>query len=312
MNRLDRLTSILIQLQSKRIVKAKEIAERFDISLRTVYRDIRSLESAGIPIGSEAGVGYYLVSGYSLPPVMFTDEEANALLLGGKLIDKMSDQSTSNEFDSAMYKIKSVLNSSSKDNLELLDSSIKVSDAFAKPQNTYISDIQKAISQHKKITLDYYSFYAEKNTLRTVDPIGLYYYSNAWHLIAFCNLRNDYRDFKIDRINKITTTQKSISVNNHSTLDDYIKMIRTKFELTLVKVKFKTKIAKLINEQKHYYGFVEEVTNKNETEMTFMISSLDLMSRWLLMYGKDVNVVSPKKLRTNIEQLIEELNSHYK
>jgi len=312
MNRLDRLTSILIQLQSKRIVKAKEIAERFDISLRTVYRDIRSLESAGIPIGSEAGVGYYLVSGYSLPPVMFTDEEANALLLGGKLIERMSDKSISNEFDSALYKIKSVLNTSSKDNLDILDSSIKVSDVFAKSHNTYILDIQKAISQQKKITLDYYSFYNEEYSTRIVDPIGLYYYSNAWHLIAFCNLRKDYRDFKVDRISKILVTEKTFSISNHSSLDDYIKMIRTKFELILVKVKFRTSIAKLINEQKHYYGFVEEVVNKKETEMIFMISSLDLMARWLIMFGKDVVVVSPQKLETNIRLLIEELNMHYK
>ena len=312
MNRFDRLTSILIQLQSKRIVKAKEIAERFNISLRTVYRDIRSLESAGVPIGSEPGVGYYLVPGYSLPPVMFTDEEANALLLGGKLIEKMSDQSISKKFKSAMYKIKSVLNSSSKDNLDLLDDSIKVSDAFAKPQNTHILNIQKAISQQKKIILDYFSFYSEEKTRRTVDPIGLYYYSNAWHLIAFCNLRNDYRDFKIERIKKIITSEKSFSVNNHSTLDEYIKMIRNKFELVLVKVKFKNKIAKLIVEQKHYYGFVEEAKRKSETEMTFMISSLDLMSSWLIMFGKDVKVVSPKKLETNIKQLIKELTNHYK
>lgn len=312
MNRLDRLISILIQLQSKRIVKAREIAERFDISLRTVYRDIRSLEGAGIPIGSEAGVGYYLVSGYSLPPVMFTDEEANALLLGGKLIERMSDKSISNEFNSAMYKIKSVLNSSSKDNLELLDSSIKVSDAFAKSKNTYILDIQKAISQQQKITLDYYSFYNEEYTTRTVDPIGLYYYSNAWHLIAFCNLRKDYRDFKVDRISKILVTEKSFSISNHSSLDDYIKMIRTKFELILVKVKFRTSIAKLINEQKHYYGFVEEVVNKKGTEMIFMISSLGLMARWLISFGKDVKVISPQKLEANIKKLIDELKNHYK
>ena len=80
MNRLDRLTAILIQLQTKRIVKAEEVAERFEISLRTVYRDVRSLMEAGVPIVSEAGEGYYIVDGFHLPPIMFNQEEASAML----------------------------------------------------------------------------------------------------------------------------------------------------------------------------------------------------------------------------------------
>ncbi|HEY8512458.1 MAG TPA: HTH domain-containing protein, partial [Cyclobacteriaceae bacterium] len=86
MNRIDRLTAILIHLQSKRLVKAEELASRFDISLRTVYRDVKALMEAGVPIGSEAGVGYFIVDGYHLPPVMFSQEEAGAMLLAGKLV----------------------------------------------------------------------------------------------------------------------------------------------------------------------------------------------------------------------------------
>jgi predicted DNA-binding transcriptional regulator YafY len=87
MNRIDRLTAILVQLQSKKVVKAHEIADRFEISLRTVYRDVRALEEAGIPIGAEAGKGYFILDGYHLPPVMFSQQEANALVLGSKLIE---------------------------------------------------------------------------------------------------------------------------------------------------------------------------------------------------------------------------------
>ena len=110
MNRLDRLTSILIQLQTKRVVKAEEIARRFEISLRTVYRDVKSLMEAGVPIGSEAGKGYFIVDGFHLPPVMLTQDEASAMLLAGKLVDKMADKSVRLAFDSSLYKIKSVLN----------------------------------------------------------------------------------------------------------------------------------------------------------------------------------------------------------
>lgn len=104
MNRINRVTSILIQLQSKKIIPAKEIAQRFNISLRTVYRDIRTLEEAGIPIGSEAGKGYFLVEGFLLPPVMFTAAEVGALITAGKFLNCHGDESFIKDFDSAMYK----------------------------------------------------------------------------------------------------------------------------------------------------------------------------------------------------------------
>src|SRR5438046_1665971 len=106
MNRLDRLSAILIQLQSKKIVKAQEIADRFHISLRTVYRDINSLEEGGIPIIGEAGVGYSIMDGYRLPPVMFTKEEATAFLMAEKILEKYTDSYNANMYKSALYKIK--------------------------------------------------------------------------------------------------------------------------------------------------------------------------------------------------------------
>ncbi len=102
MNRIDRLTAILIHLQTKRVVKAEEISGRFEISLRTVYRDVRALMEAGVPIGSEAGKGYFIVDGYHLPPVMFNQEEASAMLTAGKLVEKMTDDSIRKAYDSAL------------------------------------------------------------------------------------------------------------------------------------------------------------------------------------------------------------------
>ena len=126
MNRINRVTSILIQLQSKKIIPAKEIAQRFNISLRTVYRDIRTLEEAGIPIGSEAGKGYFLVEGFLLPPVMFTAAEVGALITAGKFLNCHGDESFIKDFDSAMYKIKSILKHGEKNYAQELENSINV------------------------------------------------------------------------------------------------------------------------------------------------------------------------------------------
>src|SRR3982751_1298886 len=126
MNRIDRISAILIQLQSRRVVKASDIAERFNISLRTVYRDVKTLEEAGIPIIGEAGVGYSIMDGYRLPPIMFTREEATAFLTAEKFVDKLTDESTAAQHRSAMYKIRAILKTSEKDLLESMDNNIEV------------------------------------------------------------------------------------------------------------------------------------------------------------------------------------------
>src|SRR3982751_2500502 len=126
MNRLDRITTILIQLQSRKVVKAQDIAERFNISLRTVYRDMRYLAEAGIPLIGEAGVGYSIMEGYRLPPVMFTKEEATAFLMAEKLVEKFTDASTQRDYSTAMFKIKAVLRLSERDYLEDMEQHIAV------------------------------------------------------------------------------------------------------------------------------------------------------------------------------------------
>src|SRR5215211_2929075 len=115
MNRIDRLAAILIQLQSRRLVKARDIAEKFSISLRTVYRDVKALEESGVPVIGEAGSGYTIMEGYRLPPVMFTQEEASALLMGAKLAEQLTDASVKKHYDGAMFKIKAILRTTDKE-----------------------------------------------------------------------------------------------------------------------------------------------------------------------------------------------------
>ncbi len=124
--RFDRIVAILIQLQSKKIVKAQELADRFDCSLRTIYRDIRTLEASGVPIYSEAGVGYALMEGYRLPPVMFTREEISSFIAAEKLMQKFTDPSLGTHHASAMYKLKSVLRSADKDWLSNIESRVVI------------------------------------------------------------------------------------------------------------------------------------------------------------------------------------------
>jgi predicted DNA-binding transcriptional regulator YafY len=306
MNRIDRLTAILIQLQSKRIVKAQDIAERFSISLRTVYRDIRSLEEAGIPLAGEAGVGYSIMDGYRLPPVMFTKEEAVAFLTAEKLIEKLTDASTEESYKSAMYKIKAVLRSSEKDYLENMDSYIEVVDSPYLPKDKTPANplqiILKSISEKNVLVMDYFANHSQERTKRNIEPVGIFFMSGYWHLIAFCLLRNDYRHFRIDRISHITSSHFNFK-SEHPSLQSFINKISKEKELHTVVMQINKDVVKYLGDQKFYNGFVSEKIIKDKIEMTFLSGSIEGFARWYMMFGDQAEIISPDSIKTRIKQL---------
>ena len=317
MNRIDRLSAILIQLQTKPVVKAKEIAERFGISLRTVYRDIRALEEAGIPVGSEAGTGYFLAEGYHLPPVMFTKEEAGSFLLAEKLVEKLSDNSINEHYKSAMYKIKSVLKSSDKTYVDTLDSNIQVfyfqpGREIADFPNNFISDIQKSVAGNKMIEIEYISTSKNELTKRCIEPIGLCYYGLAWHLIGFCTLRNDYRDFRIDRIKSLFVTETMFEKRNRDTLDEYFSKLETSANVKKTVVRFHNSISHVVKYQKHYFGFIDEKEGEEYTEMSFLVDPPEYIAMWLMSFGNKIDVVKPRIIKSIIKDKLAELNDYYK
>ncbi|NMH88097.1 helix-turn-helix transcriptional regulator [Flavivirga algicola] len=221
MNRLTRITSILIQLQSKKVVTAKEIADRFEISLRTVYRDIKTLQEAGVPIGSENGIGYFIVDGYSLPPIMITEEEANALIVSEKLISNQGDASLIKDFNSVLIKIKSVLRSFEKENITKLENRITPSLKKEVFESNWLSTIQKSITNTKVLEIAYHSIYKDEQTLRKIEPLGVYYTDKAWIAIAYCRLRKEIREFRLDRISRINPTFETFDYQHDFSLSKY-------------------------------------------------------------------------------------------
>ncbi|MES2731977.1 MAG: YafY family protein [Bacteroidota bacterium] len=315
MNRIDRLTAILIQLQSKRVVKAQEIADRFGISLRTVYRDVRALEEGGVPLAGEAGVGYSIVEGYRLPPVMFTNDEASALLFGAKLIEKMTDQSVKKEFQSALYKIKSVLKLNEKDHLEQLNTHIEVfhRQSASKEQfpDNFLTAIQQAIVQKNVLWINYLSTYKEEVTQRDVEPMGLLYYGHNWHMIAFCQMRQGYRDFRVDRIKQLRNTQRKFKPKPGHSLETYIQSIAQTQQLQEMVVCFDKAVLRFVGEQKYAYGFVSEESHEASVQMRFLTAYPEGLGRWLLMFGKSVSIQSPDNLKETMKKLALELHQHY-
>ncbi|MFC2136829.1 helix-turn-helix transcriptional regulator [Bacteroidota bacterium] len=316
MNRIDRLTAILIHLQSKQIVKAEEIADRFDISKRTVYRDIRALEEAGVPIGAEAGVGYYITDGYYLPPVMFSKNEAIAMLMAGKLTEKLTDSATNQDYQSALFKIKSVLSTSDKEFISELNEHIDIkystSPNLSSEQSNYLSIIQSALVNQNIISLDYKSYYKNEVTKnRLVEPIGLCYYGFSWHLIAYCNMRNDYRDFRLDRMQNIQITSEKFERKNRENMDHYFKNLMSANDLIEMVVRFDKSIYSELQSLKYYFGFIGENENDEYVEMTFLNDSITYVGGWLLKYGNKIDIVKPASLLKQMKLYTDELYKKY-
>ncbi|MBN8705379.1 MAG: YafY family transcriptional regulator [Bacteroidetes bacterium] len=228
--RLSRLIAILTQLQSKRLVTSTSLAKKFNVSTRTIYRDMKALEQAGVPVFSEEGKGYCLTDGYRIPPVMFTENEANALITAEKLVLKNKDVSLIQDYTDAITKIKSVLKTSSKEKTELLSQRILV-----RPQIQYtdtshfLSIIQTAITEYQLVNLVYQSGTKNELTNRVIEPFALYNNTQeSWNLIAFCRLRQDFRLFRLDRILKFEPTGETFQPHT-LTLEEYVDMQRKKF-----------------------------------------------------------------------------------
>lgn len=223
MNRIDRLMGIMTLLQSKKYCSSQKLSDTFGISIRTVYRDIRSLSEIGIPVNFEPAKGYFIAPGYFLPPLSLTIEEANALILLNTLAGKFSDNSIIKHSHNALTKIKAALRYTDKEKADELSSQINVYvDGNEKKHTPWLSAIQYAIMAKTILQIEYCSNEG-KHSKREIEPVGLVFYTNQWHLYAWCRNKKAYRDFKVNMISKLQDTQKPHSIKKHRQLEDYLK-----------------------------------------------------------------------------------------
>jgi predicted DNA-binding transcriptional regulator YafY len=220
--RLSRLVAILTQLQTKRVLTSTKLADKFGVSVRTIYRDIKALEEAGVPILTEDGKGYTLMEGYNIPPVMFSENQANALILAEQLVLKNRDSSLIKDYAEAIDKIKAVLRQTEKDKANLLSLRTK----FAKLDNfeiksNILSSLQNALTNFYLVEFDYINA-ENKDSKRTVEPFALINTTESWLLVGFCHLRNDFRFFRLDRIQKLQIQQEKFTPHK-MTLQDFFE-----------------------------------------------------------------------------------------
>ena len=306
--RLSRLVALLTLLKTKRLLTATELAKRFSVSTRTIYRDIRTLESAGIPVVTQEGKGYAMLDGYRLPPVMFTREEAIALLTAEKLASRLTDTNTAELSGTAMNKLRAAMRYSDRDHLETLAPHIQVLEPVSQAgrSNAY-QQLVTAVTAHQVVHLSYRGADTNDFTDRDIEPIGLYL-SQHWHVVAYCRLRQAFRDFRLDRIQRLTLRGETFAPRPETLQQYWVNEAKRRF-MEKVVIRFQAAaalpaLAQHLHDTKHQYGWThEELLPDGSLEMIFFIGSLPYLATWLLPFAGTITIFEPAELRNQLREL---------
>jgi predicted DNA-binding transcriptional regulator YafY len=224
MRRADRLFQIIQLIRKHRVTTASVLAESLEVSERTVYRDIRDLVLSGVPIEGEAGVGYMLRKGFDLPPLMFTRTEIEALVLGTRAVSSWADPELAKAAQSALDRISVALPDSLRERLvesRLYAPGFMVDTAVVER----LGLLRRAVDERSKAWMAYRDA-AEAQTQRTVRPLGLAFFGNRWTLMAWCELREDFRAFRLDRVKELRVQPERFVDEAGKTMDDYLALMR--------------------------------------------------------------------------------------
>jgi predicted DNA-binding transcriptional regulator YafY len=298
MNRIDRLLALILYLQSRRTCTAEAMADHFGLSVRTIYRDIAALGEAGVPILAEAGIGYSLMKGYLLPPVNFSEQEAYALSTGVMLAQRMTTHSYNEKMQSALDKIKAVLPNEAKHRLELL------AKGMATPQTDHplqadLSVLQQAIARQQLLSFDYQNANQTQSS-REVEAAGLVFYLGRWHLIAWCRLRQDYRDFRTDRIQNLQLHSEQFQARSDFNAKDFLQSGTPPAQLT-AQILFAHTAADRARRE-WWQGITDELQNAEGVVMTLNCSDWTSLACWLLSLGTVAKVLAPDELKQEMRR----------
>ena len=220
MSRADRLFQIVDQLRRHRFLTAAQLAQHFEVSQRTIYRDVLDLNASGVPVVGEAGVGYRLDPTYRLPPLMFSHDEVEALVIGMRMVESWGDAELRRSARSILDKVNAVLPESG---VERLNRTALFSLSFGAGERAsrHLGTVRQAINQQHKLAFAYQDERGNSSQ-RTVRPLGLYFWGQSWTLAAYCELRVDFRNFRTDRMQRLRITSDPFELTPPCTLEDYV------------------------------------------------------------------------------------------
>lgn len=306
MNRTDRLVAMVMFLQGRRVVKAEELATHFEVTVRTIYRDVSALGEAGVPVVGEAGVGYSLVRGYHLPPIMFTAEEAMALFVGGEFVKQFGDASMAPPMDSALLKIRSVLPRDRQDDVDRLAQATAIygSRLPSGIDQRILLPIQQAIVGRRLLRMRYRGKGRTEDTARDVEPLGVTYHGGAWYLVGWCRLRADYRYFKLERVQALEVLTERFAARPEFALRDFMKREMNDVDRLEARVWLAREAMERARKES-YTEIIAEHEARGGFEVRLRTSSYEWLARWLLSFGGGAEALAPAKLRTLVRTAAE-------
>lgn len=230
MQRAERLFQLLTLLRNRRtVLTARQLSDHLHVSERTIYRDIQALSLSGVPVEGEAGVGYRLQRHFQLPPLMFDRHEVEALLLGARMVSGWGDSQMAASANSAIQKILAVLPDHLRHSDENLPLLVPTFDDYQKIYTAHSQSIREAIRQQHMLWIEYRRA-DEQTSARQIEPLGLIFWGKVWTLVAWCQLREDYRVFRLDRILQLTTTTEKFTTSNTKSLKHYLNLMTENHE----------------------------------------------------------------------------------
>ncbi|PSQ90287.1 MAG: YafY family transcriptional regulator [Bacteroidetes bacterium QS_8_64_10] len=316
LNRTERLFALVLLLQNRPNMTSRELAEHFDVSRRTIFRDMRALGEAGVPLTYAEGGGYEILEGYQLPPLMFSAREAATLLIGASFTKLQPDPSLQEDADAVAMKIREVLPDSVREYIDRLQKRIVLDPywlhAFrARPEEEgRWYDLSEAVARQRQVQMKYLVKSRGEVTQRTVDPLGLVYYTDHWNLIAYDHLREAIRNFRLDHIQNMFVLSKSFEPPEGFDLEEYLeergrgsqnRRIRLRFAKTAYRWARRDVPAQIEDERE----------TDDHVEITFDFENLDYVAEWLMRYGTDVEVLAPDDLQAAVREKARAVAAQY-
>ena len=304
MNRTDRLLAIVLELQVKGNVRAEDLAHTFEVSKRTIYRDITALSEAKVPIVASPGTGYRLMEGYFLPPLSFTPDEAAMLVAGVQAVRFTVDDSLRDAAKAALRKLDAVLTPASRGRVQELTASMRIFGGGAAPAVAEkLSALRDAILDRRVVDMRYHSPRYSEPESRSVEPYNLAFYRGVWHLSGYCRLRHDVREFRLDRIDELHVSDETFT---REARDTSSPQHRRRGSLT-VRVRFDPAILRWVQEERHW----SQVAEETEGVLVFALDRAEDLIPWLLRWGARARVLEPPSMRAALVALLEEIANMY-
>jgi len=297
MNRTDRLLGILLEFQARGELRAEDLARRFEVSVRTIYRDVEALCETGVPVVALPGKGYRLAEGYFLPPLSFTASEAAVLALGAEFLRTRVDSELQGTVATALDKLIGVLPADRREAVEHWRRELLFPGTGPDDEAGRMARLRAAVRERRVVRLLYQPLRSAESGLRDVEPVSLVFLAEAWYLAAYCRLRRAPRLFRLNRIDRLEPLGERFTLEARHAMGPAQRAERAR--APEARVRYNASVLRWVRERRHYLCLREE-SDAAGPVFVYALRDEEELLPWLLSWGSAAEVLSPPTLRQRL------------